>query len=232
MPYPFFLDYYYLYLVLPAVLFAFWAQIKVSTTYRKYSRVSTKTGMTGYDSARMILDKNGLYHVQIEQIDGELTDHFDPRTNTVRLSAAVYGGASAAAVGIAAHEAGHAVQHAQAYTPIKIRAAIIPVTNFGSALAIPLVLLGILMSAPSLAYLGVAAFGLSTLFQLVTLPVEFNASGRALSALQESYRFGEADIQGARRVLTAAALTYVAALAVSLANFLRILALVNNSRRR
>ncbi|NLK38626.1 MAG: zinc metallopeptidase [Clostridiales bacterium] len=226
------IDALYIYLLLPAIVLAFWAQIKVGSTYKKYSKVPTRSGMTGYDSARMILDRNGLYHVQIEQIRGELTDHFDPRSNTVRLSSSVYEGTSAAAIGVASHEAGHAVQYAVEYAPMKIRSAIIPVTNFGATLAFPLFLMGIFLAIPTLAYVGVAAFGLSTIFQLVTLPVEFNASNRALSALRESHRFSEEEIKGAGKVLSAAALTYVAALAVSLANLLRLLVLANGSRRR
>lgn len=225
------IDTIYIYLVLPAVLLAFWAQMTVSSTFTKYSKVPTRYGMTGYDSARMILDKNGLYDVKVEKIAGNLTDHFDPRSNIVRLSENVYGSSSAAAVGVAAHEAGHAVQHAVGYAPMKVRSAIIPVTRIGSSLALPLILLGIFLSIPGLAYLGIAAFGLSTLFQLVTLPVEFNASSRAMEALGDSRRFGEDEILGAKKVLRAAALTYVAALAVSLANLLRFLVLINGRRR-
>lgn len=227
----FFIDYWYVVLVLPAVILAFWAQFRVNSTFEKYSRVPTR-GMTGYAAARMVLDRNGLSHVAIEEVKGHLSDHFDPRTNVIRLSSAVYHGANAAAAGVAAHEAGHAVQYAEQYAPMRLRAAIIPVTNFGSRLALPLLLIGILLAYPPLAYAGVLAFGLSTLFQLVTLPVEFNASRRALAAIGESGRFGSDEEQGARRVLTAAALTYVAALAVSLANLLRLLMIVGGNRRR
>ncbi|MBQ8858167.1 MAG: zinc metallopeptidase, partial [Clostridia bacterium] len=213
----FFVDYWYIILVLPAVILAFWAQMRVNSTFNKYSRVATRGGMTGYAAARMVLDRNGLSNVAIEEVKGHLSDHFDPRTNVIRLSSAVYHGNNAAAVGVAAHEAGHAAQYAQAYLPMRLRAAIIPVTNIGSRLAFPLLLLGILFAYPPLAYAGVLAFGLSTLFQLVTLPVEFNASRRAMAVIGESGRFGEEEQQGARRVLTAAALTYVASLAVSLA---------------
>ena len=223
------IDSTYLLLVLPAVLFAHWAQSNVQSTFKKYSKVSA--GMTGYDSARAILDANGLKHVRIERVAGNLTDHFDPKANVIRLSQSVHDATTAAAIGVAAHEAGHAVQYAVGYTPMKFRGAIIPITNIGSNLAMPLILLGILLSFPTLAYLGIAAFGLSTLFQLVTLPVEFNASGRAMDALKSGGRLSGDEVTAAGRVLRAAALTYVAALAVSLANLLRFVSLVNRSRK-
>lgn len=223
------IDTTYLILVLPAVIFAFWAQANVQSTFNKYSKV--QSSMTGYDSARAILDANGLTNVRIERVSGNLTDHFDPRTNVIRLSDSVYDARNAAAVGVAAHEAGHAVQYAVGYSPMKFRSAIIPITNIGSNLAMPLVLLGILLSYPTLAYIGIAAFGLSTLFQLVTLPVEFNASGRAMDALKSSGRMSNDETNAAGRVLRAAALTYVAALAVSLANLLRLISVVNRSSR-
>ena len=224
------IDSTYLILVLPAVIFAFWAQANVQSTFNKYSKV--QSSMTGYDSARAILDANGLTNVRIERVWGKLTDHFDPRTNVIRLSDSVYDARNAAAVGVAAHEAGHAVQYAVGYSPMKFRSAIIPITNIGSNLAMPLVLLGILLSYPTLAYIGIAAFGLSTLFQLVTLPVEFNASGRAMDALKSSGRMSIDETNAAGRVLRAAALTYVAALAVSLANLLRLISVVNRSSRK
>lgn len=225
------IDATYIFLVLPAVIFALWAQFNVKSTFSKYSRIASRSGMTGFDSARRILDANGLGDVRIAHVSGDLTDHYNPTDNTIYLSDSVYGSNSAAAIGVAAHEAGHAVQHATGYTPIKIRSAIIPVTNIGSNLAMPLIILGIILSFPTLAYIGVAAFGLSTLFQLVTLPVEFDASGRALKALEGSLD-GD-DLVSARKVLRAAALTYVAALAVSLVNLLRLLIIVaGNDRRR
>ncbi len=225
------IDYTYLVLVLPAVLLALWAQINVKGTFNKYSKVRTLSGMTGAMAARQILDKNGLSHVRIERVSGELTDHFNPKDNTVYLSETVYSADSSAAVGVAAHEAGHAVQYAIGYTPMKLRAAIIPITNIGSTLAIPLLLIGILLAYPPLSLLGVAAFGLSTVFQLVTLPVEFNASSRAMTALK-STGLDEGELKNARKVLTAAALTYVAALAVSLANLLRLFLIATGGRRR
>lgn len=225
------IDATYIFLVLPAVIFALWAQFNVKSTFSKYSRIASRSGMTGFDSARRILDANGLGDVRIAHVSGDLTDHYNPTDNTIYLSDSVYGSNSAAAIGVAAHEAGHAVQHATEYTPIKIRSAIIPITNIGSNLAMPLIILGIVLSFPTLAYIGVAAFGLSTLFQLVTLPVEFDASGRALKALEGSLD-GD-DLASARKVLRAAALTYVAALAVSLVNLLRLLIIVaGNDRRR
>ena len=225
------IDATYIFLVLPAVIFALWAQFNVKSTFSKYSKIASRSGMTGFDSARRILDANGLGSVRIAHVSGDLTDHYNPTDNTIYLSDSVYGSNSAAAIGVAAHEAGHAVQHATGYTPIKIRSAIIPITNIGSNLAMPLIILGIILSFPTLAYIGVAAFGLSTLFQLVTLPVEFDASGRALKALEGSLD-GE-DLASARKVLRAAALTYVAALAVSLVNLLRLLIIVaGNDRRR
>lgn len=225
------IDATYIFLVLPAVIFALWAQFNVKSTFSKYAKIASRSGMTGFDSARRILDANGLGDVRIAHVSGDLTDHYNPTDNTIYLSDSVYGSNSAAAIGVAAHEAGHAVQHATGYTPIKIRSAIIPITNIGSNLAMPLIILGIILSFPTLAYIGVAAFGLSTLFQLVTLPVEFDASGRALKALEGSLD-GD-DLASARKVLRAAALTYVAALAVSLVNLLRLLIIVaGNDRRR
>ncbi len=224
------IDATYIFLVLPAVIFALWAQFNVKSTFSKYSKIASRSGMTGFDSARRILDANGLGDVRIAHVSGDLTDHYNPTDNTIYLSDSVYGSNSAAAIGVAAHEAGHAVQHATGYTPIKIRSAIIPITNIGSNLAMPLIILGIILSFPTLAYIGVAAFGLSTLFQLVTLPVEFDASGRALKALEGSLD-GE-DLASARKVLRAAALTYVAALAVSLVNLLRLLIIAAGSDRR
>ena len=234
------MDYLYLILVLPAVIFSLWASIRVNTTFKKYSKIRSMRGITGAEAARRVLDANGLQHIRIEQIPGNLTDHYDPRSDVIRLSESVYGNTSVAAVGIACHEAGHAVQHAENYAPVKIRAAIIPVTNIGSRLAIPLIILGILLnslaSAPEflvIAYIGVACYGLCTLFQLVTLPTEFDASRRALRCIESYGILGSEEIGGARRVLTAAAMTYVAALAVSLMQLLRLFLMVSgNSRRR
>ena len=176
-----YIDWTYIILVLPAVLFTMWASANVKSTYNKYSRQQNSRGMTGAQAARRVLDANGLQNVAIQQIEGELTDHYDPKANMIRLSADVYSGTSTAAIGVACHEVGHAIQYAQDYVPVKIRSAIIPVTNFGSKLSWPLVLAGLLLCsvAPDfiyLAYIGVACFALCAVFQLVTLPVEFNAS--------------------------------------------------------
>jgi Zn-dependent membrane protease YugP len=231
----FFYDYYYIALVLPMVVFAMIAQFSVTSTFDRYSKKLTMRGITGEESARMILNANGLSSVRIERVAGKLSDHYDPRANVIRLSSEVYDGKSVAAVGVAAHEAGHAVQYAKGYFPIKLRAAIIPVTNIGSRLSIPLILIGLLFSGSSmeaLAYIGVALFSLTTVFQLVTLPVEFNASRRAISALKDSHRFEKEEIAASRKVLSAAAMTYVAALAVSLAQLLRLVLIVGGGRRR
>lgn len=231
MPFYYGFDMTYIIYVLPALLLSLWASFNVKTTFAKYSKVASEYGMTGRDAARLILDANGLHHVQVTHVQGELTDHFDPKANIIRLSDATYNAATAAAVGVAAHEAGHAVQYAQGYGPMKLRSAIIPATNIGSKLSIPLVLLGIVFSAPSIAYIGVILFSLSVVFQLVTLPVEFNASRRALAAIRDSGRVSDEGQQAAKKVLTAAALTYVAALAVALGNLLRLITLANRSRR-
>lgn len=222
----------YIFLVIPAVILAMWASANVNSTFKKYSAVRSSSGLTGESAARRILDANGLYNVQIEHISGNLTDHYDPKTDVIRLSDSVYANSSAAAIGVAAHEAGHAVQYATGYTPMKVRSAIIPICNIGSNLAMPLIIIGLVLGAYGLANLGILAFGLSTVFQLVTLPVEFNASGRAMAALSSSGYMSDDDLKASRKVLTAAALTYVAALAVSLANLLRFIVLVNGGRRR
>ena len=223
--------YTYLIFVLPAAILAMWASANVNSTYKKYSKIRSSCGWTGFDAARRILDANGLYNVSIEHISGNLTDHYDPKANVIRLSDSVYGNNSAAAIGVAAHEAGHAVQYAKGYAPIKLRMFLVPVCNIGSNLAMPLILLGLVMGSYYLANIGILAFGFSALFQLVTLPVEFNASGRALKALENSGYMSDDDLKSSKKVLTAAALTYVAALAVSLANLLRLIVLVNGRRR-
>lgn len=231
---PFYFPYYMdvgLIFVLIAAVFAMIASASVNSTFKKYSQVASRAGLTGAESARRVLAANGVTGVTIERVSGDLTDHFDPKTNTIRLSESVYDANTVAAVGVAAHEAGHAVQYAVGYAPIKIRMAIIPVTNIGSKLAWPLVLIGLLLSAPTLAYIGIAAFSLSTIFQLITLPVEFNASSRAIQTM-ENTGMGEAEINGSKKVLRAAAMTYVAALAVSLAYLFRLFLLVNRRNNR
>ncbi len=226
------IDWTYLVLVMPAIIFAMIASAKVNSTFNKYAKKSTKQNISGYDSARMILDKNGLYDVKIERISGNLTDHYDPKGKVIRLSDATYSSTSAAAVGVAAHEAGHAVQHASAYLPIKIRSAIIPVTNIGSMLTMPLILIGLLMSYQPLVTIGIAFFALSTVFQLVTLPVEFDASKRAMAALGDSGKMHSDELKASRKVLTAAAMTYVAALAVSLMQLLRLILIFGRRNNR
>lgn len=222
------LDLTYLILI-PAILFSLWAQARVKTTYARYSKAFA--GLTGQEAARMVLEMNGVTGVTIEQVAGELTDHFDPRTNVIRLSRGVYDVTSVAAVGVAAHEAGHAVQYAVGYGPIKFRAAIIPVTQIGSYLSWPLLLIGLLMGNETLAFAGVLLFVGVVLFQLVTLPVEFNASNRALEALDASGYLQEEQLDGAGKVLRAAAMTYVAALAQALAQLFRLLMIANRTRK-
>jgi Zn-dependent membrane protease YugP len=216
-------------ILLPAILFALWAQSRVKSTYAKYSREFA--GLTGAEAARMVLEMNGVNDVDIRPIAGELTDHFDPKTNTISLSQGVYNVTSVAAVGIAAHEAGHAVQYAVGYSPIKLRTAIIPVTNIGSTLSWPLLLIGVLLGNQTLAMAGVVLFCAVVLFQLITLPVEFNASNRALDTLGASGYLQPEQLNGAAKVLRAAAMTYVAALAQALAQLLRLLMIAKRSRR-
>ncbi len=233
MPYYYGIDWSYIVYVLPALLLALWAQYNVKSTFSKYSRIPSERGMTGADAARLVLEQYSISgHVGIARISGELTDHYDPRTNVISLSDSVYEARTAAAVGVAAHEAGHAAQYAENYFPIKIRSAIIPITNIGSNLAIPLVILGVIFSFAPLAYLGVIFFAVSVVFQLVTLPVEFNASRRAVDALAQSGIISTEGMTAAKKVLTAAALTYVAALAVAIGNLLRLISLANRSKRK
>lgn len=232
MPY-FYMDYSYLILVLPALLISLWAQFRVKSTFSKFSNKGVGCGMTGASASRYIQQTNGI-HVDVQSVAGELSDHFDPRSNVIRLSTPVYDRATVAAVGVAAHETGHALQHAEGYAPVKLRTKMVPVTNFASGISPILILAGILLSMDPLAYAGIALFSVATLFQLVTLPVEFNASRRALVALEGCGQFSEDELKGVRKVLTAAALTYVAALLVSFMNLLRLILLVggNNRRRR
>ena len=227
-------DWTYVVLVLPCLILSLWASSNVNSTFKKYSKQFSRRGITGADAARRVLTANGVSGVRIDRVGGNLTDHYDPRTNVIRLSDDVYNNTSTAAIGVACHEAGHAVQYAVGYAPIKLRAAIIPVTNFGSKLAMPLILLGLLFTAfgDTLIYLGIACFGLSLVFQLVTLPVEFNASRRALQAIEDGNLLTEEEQRGAKKTLTAAALTYVAATAVALAQLLRLIVLFGGRGRR
>jgi Zn-dependent membrane protease YugP len=230
-------DWYYVVLVLPCVLLSLWASSSVNSTFKKYSQQHSRRGITGAQAAERVLRSNGVSGVRIERVSGNLTDHYDPKTNVIRLSDSVYGSTSTAAIGVACHEAGHAVQYAQSYAPIKLRAAIIPITNLGSKLAMPLILIGILLAAFEdlsfgFVYLGIACFGLSLVFQLITLPVEFNASRRALSAIESGELLTDEEQRGAKKTLTAAAMTYVAATAVSLAQLLRLILIFGGRRRR
>ena len=220
-------------ILIPALIFSLIAQLMVKGTFSKYSGVRNSRGYTGADAARAILDRNGLSYIRIEHINGELTDHYDPGANVIRLSDSVYNNDSVAAVGVAAHEAGHAVQYAEGYGPIKVRSAIIPITQFGSNLSTPLVILGIIFSSNVLITAGILLFCTVVLFQAITLPVEFNASGRALKVLGEEHFFDDDEMKGAKSVLTAAALTYVAAMFSALASLARLLLIRNrnNSRR-
>lgn len=223
-------------IVLPALIFAMIAQIKVKSAFEENSRFINRRGITAYDAVREILDANGLYNVMIEHVSGSLTDHYDPRSNVIRLSDTVYGSSSVAAIGVAAHEAGHAIQYAEGYAPIKIRNAIIPVTQLGSHLAVPLVLVGLLFSR-SLGWLvtaGILLYTAVVFFQAVTLPVEFNASHRALQTLESRSMLDTDELKKAKSVLSAAAMTYVAAMLSALLSLLRLLFIANsrNNRRR
>ena len=229
MPF-FFYDYYYILFVIPPLIFAAWAQIKVKSTFRRYSSYQNSRGYTAVMVARQILDDNGLQQVRIELTAGSLTDHYDPRSNVIRLSEAVYHSTSVAAIGVAAHEVGHAIQYSRSYLPIKIRNAIIPITNIGSTLAFPLAILGIIMSFDLLITIGIWLFIAVVFFQLITLPVEFNASRRALTTLKNNAILAGEEYNGAKKVLTAAALTYVGALLVAVGNLLRLLALAGRRR--
>ena len=238
MPYYYYgFDWSYLVLVLPCVLFAAIASARVNRTFQRYSQQISARRITGAEAARRVLEANSVYGVQIQQVAGNLTDHFDPKSNVIRLSDKVYGSCSTAAIGVACHEAGHAVQYADGYAPIHLRAAIIPITNIGSKLAMPLILIGILFNALgnfsyTIIYLGIACFSLSLLFQLITLPVEFNASRRAISTIEDAGLLTREEQVGAKKTLRAAAMTYVAAVAVSLAQLLRLILLFSGRRSR
>lgn len=226
----FFNSNYFVLVIIPMII-GIWAQQRVASTYRKYSEAPCQSGYTGSRAARQILDQNGLQNVRIECINGELTDHYDPRAKVIRLSEGTYNSNSVAAVGVAAHECGHAIQYASGYVPIKIRGAIIPITNFGSKMAVPLILIGLLFSWYPLAYIGLIGYGLIALFQLVTLPVEFNASNRAVAVLP-SMGLSESDMEGVKKVLGAAAMTYVAALISDVTQLLRMISIIGRGNRR
>jgi Zn-dependent membrane protease YugP len=223
-----------------AILFSFYAQIKVSKTFRRYADFHTQRGRMAADVAKNILTSNGIHNVSVERVPGNLTDHYDPRAKVLRLSDSVFSSSSASAIGVAAHEAGHAVQHAVGYLPIKIRTSLVPITNFASRMSWIVILLGALISifayTSNIGYYmvmgGTALFSVTALFQLVTLPTEYNASARALKALDASGTLTREELAKAKKVLSAAALTYVAALLVSLMQLLRLLLMVSRNDRR
>ena len=217
-------------LVIPGLLLGLWAQIRVSSAFKKYSAVHARNGMSADEVARSMLNQAGCGEVSIRSVSGNLTDHYDPRNNTLRLSDGVYGSTSVAAIGVAAHECGHAMQQHEGYAPLKLRSALVPVVNLGSNLYFPIFLLGLLFSWEPLIYVGIACFALTLVFSLVTLPVEFNASGRALRVLEQQGYLSSEEMDGARAVLSAAAMTYVAAAISSLLQLVRLLIIARNRR--
>ena len=228
-------DLTYVVLVLPCVILSLWASANVKNTFNRYNKQLSSRHITGAMAAERVLRANGVAGVRIERVAGQLTDHYDPKANVIRLSQDVYNSTSTAAIGVACHEAGHAVQYAKHYAPIKLRAAVIPITNIGSRLAMPLILLGLLLTYMEyysyfFVYLGIACFGLSLVFQLITLPVEFNASRRAMNAIADGELLTLEEQRGARRTLTAAAMTYVAATALALAQVLRLISIFGRRR--
>ena len=226
----FYYDTRYMMMLLPVLAITLYAQWKVNASFRRYSKAYNLRRITGAQAAQEVLRRHGIYDVRIERVRGNLTDHYDPKTNVIRLSQSVYDSPTIAAVGVAAHEAGHAVQYAVGYGPIQLRAALIPMTQIGSQLGVILLIAGILLSIEPLFLVGILLFSLTTLFQLVTLPVEFNASRRAMEAIGQAGLLSEEEARGARQVLSAAALTYVAALLMSVVQLLRYVMLYSNRR--
>ncbi len=226
------IDFTYIVLVLPVMIFALVMQARVNSVFKKYSNQRSLSNMSGAQVAERVLYSCGVTNVKIERVSGNLSDHYDPRSNTIRLSDSVYDSTSVAAAGVAAHECGHAVQYAKGYGPIKLRNAIIPICQVGSSLSVPLILIGFVFSWQPLVSIGIIFFALAAFFQLITLPVEFNASRRALVALDETGILTENENSSARRVLNAAAMTYVAALAVSIVQLFRLILLFGGGRRR
>lgn len=231
MFYPFFYDSTYI-LVLIGVVLSLMASAKLKGTYQRYSAVRSACGMTGAEAAKRLLNNQGIYDVTIRRVAGSLTDHYDPRTKTVNLSDAVYGSTSIAAIGVAAHECGHAMQDATDYSPLRIRAALVPAANIGAQLSWPLIIIGLLLggAGSTLMFAGIILFSLAVLFQLVTLPVEYNASHRAVALLDSTGILAGQEVGQTRKVLNAAALTYVAAAAASILQLLRLLMLFGNRR--
>lgn len=229
----YFFDYSYFLFMVPALIISIYAQIKVSSTFSKYSKVRNAKGLTGADAANWVLAQNGVTGVEVEHVSGDLTDHFDPRTDVIRLSDSVYSSTSVAAIGVAAHEAGHAVQHANGYAPMNIRKALVPITNIGSTLSMPLIFIGLLLPVQYdfVVNLGIALFSLAVLFQVITLPVEFDASRRAIATLEQGGTLCGEELMGAKKVLTAAAMTYLAATFTAVMSLLRLLLIVAGRRR-
>lgn len=226
------IDITYIVLVLPAIIFALIAQSRVNSTFKKFSTTAVSRGLTGAEVASRMLSAFGITDVRIENVSGSLTDHFDPKAKVIRLSDSVYNSRSVAAAGVAAHECGHAMQYAEGYGPIKLRNAIIPVCQIGSTLSTPMIILGFIFSWQPIVDIGILFFALATVFQLITLPVEFNASRRALATLTSAGILSENEKNSAKKVLSAAAMTYVAALAVSLVQLLRLILIFGGGRRR
>lgn len=230
--YGYYFDPTYLLVLIGAIL-CIWAQARVSSTYGKYAKVRSRTGMTGAQAAQRILEMSGIYDVRIERVGGSLTDHYDPSAKVLRLSDSTYASTSVAAIGVAAHECGHAVQHHKGYAPLKVRTALVPAANIGSRIGIPLILLGMILGMNQvLIQVGIWVFAIAVLFQVVTLPVEFNASSRALAMLGSYGMMEQDETRGCRKVLSAAALTYVAAAASSVLQLVRLIILSGGSRRR
>ncbi len=227
----FYLDIYYIVLVVPAIILSIIAQSMVQSRFKKYSQVFSAKGMTGEDTANLLLMKKGITDVSVGQISGSLTDNFNPRTKQISLSETVYSSNSVAAIGVAAHETGHAIQHHTGYVAIKLRNAVLPVAQLGSSAAMPLAIFGFILGAPALVNAGILLFSAVVLFQVVTLPVEFNASRRAALLLKETGVLSEEELAGAKKVLAAAALTYVAAMLTSLMSLLRLILLSRNRNR-
>ena len=225
-----FVDYWYIILVIPAMIIAGIAQYKVKSSYNKFSKVLNARGITGAYAAQAVLTHYGITDVRIEQVSGKLTDHYDPKAKVIRLSQGVYSASSISAVGIACHEAGHAAQHAENYVPIKIRTALVPVCNIGSHLGLPLALIGLFLGIEPLIVFGLILYGTIFAFQVATLPVEFNASRRAIKVIEDTNLLYDDEISGAKKVLSAAAMTYVASMLVALANLLRLVLRFNRRR--
>ncbi len=219
-------------ILIPGILLAIYAQARVNGAFNRYSQIRSSSGWTGASAARRMLDENGLYDVPVQPAQGRLSDHYDPRKRTLNLSQGVHDSASLAALGVAAHEVGHAVQHSRRYAPMALRQALVPAANIGSYAAWPLLIAGLLLGMPLLVDIGIAVFGIAVLFQLITLPVEYNASRRGLELLKDGGFLQEEEVAGARKVLSAAALTYLSAMLMAVLQLLRLILIANGGRRR